>query len=413
MIVRLLKRLAAFLWWSVAGRWRRRLVALPLVFVLVTIIVGKQTMLISVGVIALALLVWWWLRRHQRRLNQSARDLGITNKTGEPPTIRRRVRRPGAVEVTYALPVGVTAEDLGDQASALADAHKAVRATVTPSGPGRCTVTYLRADPLAEIGPAPILSATGPVDARSRPVAVGVDERGDLVEMSLFSSSCLIGGNPNAGKSATMTGIVLPLALDPRIDLWLVDAKFGLELGFLAGCATRFADDLATAKVLLDDLLSLTMSRFEVLREAGRKKWAPEDGGIVLVIDELAEITGTGEKDSKEAANTLRRINALGRAAGCTTIAASQKCSADVIPTSIRDLFQRRVLLRTGSRAQAETIFPEAAAEAVTIPIDMPGTGYVNTNGGITRMRSWFIPDHEVTQVAQLAESIRSHADAR
>ncbi|NNG20146.1 hypothetical protein HJ590_11300 [Naumannella sp. ID2617S] len=165
-----------------------------------------------------------------------------------------------------------------------------------------------------------------------------------------------------------MNNVVAAASCDPRMELWLIDAKGGVELRPFEDCAERFAETLEDATQLLSELLERTKSRFDVLKKAGVKKWRPEDGGILLVIDELAEITGTGTKESKEAAETLRRIIALGRAAGVCVVAATQKPDATTVPTGVRDLMASRLGHRCGARGQADVILPEAGDLLTSIP---------------------------------------------
>jgi S-DNA-T family DNA segregation ATPase FtsK/SpoIIIE len=61
---------------------------------------------------------------------------------------------------------------------------------------------------------------------------------------------------------------------------------------------------------------------------------------IVVAIDEIAYFSATiGDKKTQEQfSNLLRDLVARGRAVGIIVIAATQRPSSDIIPTSLRDL---------------------------------------------------------------------------
>ena len=69
---------------------------------------------------------------------------------------------------------------------------------------------------------------------------------------------------------------------------------------------------------------------------------------ILAVFDEVAYFSATvGEpRQQKEFTALLRDLVARGRAAGVIVVAATQRPSADIIPTSLRDLFGYRWLCR-------------------------------------------------------------------
>ena len=91
-----------------------------------------------------------------------------------------------------------------------------------------------------------------------------------------------------------------------------------------------------------------------------RRKIVPADGldVIVCVIDELAFFSVTiGTKEQQEEFKTLvRDLVARGRAAGIIMIVATQRPSADIIPTSLRDLFGYRVAFRCTTDSSSDII---------------------------------------------------------
>ena len=79
---------------------------------------------------------------------------------------------------------------------------------------------------------------------------------------------------------------------------------------------------------------------------------------MLVVFDELAYFSATvGEaKQQKEFVALVRDLVARGRAAGIIVVAATQRPSADIIPTSLRDLFGYRWAFRCTTDASSDVI---------------------------------------------------------
>ena len=395
-----------------AAAYRRPVTAAGLVVAILALLVLPTL----AAVIAVAAIVWFgskaapWQRERLERIDYqvawegSARALGVANREGAAPEVASVAQTPSGREVLLKLRPGITAEDLTLQAADLADAHGAVRCIVKPDKPGWARVLYFDRDPLA------VPPGTWPgVHSASVPLTVavplGLNEDGEVATVALWQSSVLLGGLPGSGKSAAMQLLVSGAALDPTADLRIIDAKRGAELGMWRSRATAFAANDVEAVQVLNDVLGEIERRYDAMQAAGIRKVSHGDPGfppVVVVVDELAEVTGTGSKDAKAAGETLRRIVALGRAAGVTVIAATQKPDSTVVPTGLRDLFKYRLGLRCGARGQAETIAAEVAAELCTIPADAPGTGYLLTDAGMyARVRCFYLTDSDLEHLAR------------
>ena len=110
------------------------------------------------------------------------------------------------------------------------------------------------------------------------------------------------------------------------------------------------------------------------LRKVRRQDWLPLH---LVVVDELAfYLTLADRKQRQEFAELLRDLVARGRAAGVIVVAATQKPGADVVPTSLRDLFGFRLALRCNTPQASDTILGQGWAtmghSAATIA---PGPG--------------------------------------
>src|ERR671913_4064 len=191
-------------------------------------------------------------------------------------------------------------------------------------------------------------------------VFLGLDEAGEPVNVVLAERNLLVGGEPGAGKSVALNLIVAHAALSLDCRLVLVDGK-RVELGVWKQCADVFVGpSIDEAIRVLKQLQTEMDDRYEQLLATGRRKITPEDGVpvILAVFDEVAYFSATvGEpKQQKEFTALLRDLVARGRAAGVIVIAATQRPSADIIPTSLRDLFSYRVAFRCTTDSSSDMI---------------------------------------------------------
>jgi S-DNA-T family DNA segregation ATPase FtsK/SpoIIIE len=133
----------------------------------------------------------------------------------------------------------------------------------------------------------------------------------------------------------------------------------------------------------------------------------------VVVCDELAHyLTGSEKRERDEFASVLRDLVSRGRAAGVIVLAATQKPSADVVPTSLRDLFGFRWAMRCSTPQASDTIlgagWASAGYSAAGIDAGCRGVGYLLHEGGLpVRLRAFHLDDTALAGIAQSAEAIR------
>ncbi len=244
------------------------------------------------------------------------------------------------------------------------------------------------------------------------PIHLGTDEDGRPVRVPLIYRNMLLAGEPGAGKSVGLNNIVAHAALSTDCRLWLFDGKI-VELGLWRSCADRFvANDLSDAISALLDLQSEMDQRYAVLDDERRRKIAPADGvpPVVVVLDELAYFSATvGTKREQEAFSVLvRDLVARGRAAGIIVVAATQRPSADIIPTSLRDLFGYRWAFRCTTDTSSDIVLGHGWASrghsAASVAPEAKGIGFLLAEGGIPRrIKAAHLSDAQVYALAERA----------
>ncbi|MCO1657433.1 FtsK/SpoIIIE domain-containing protein [Pseudonocardia humida] len=260
----------------------------------------------------------------------------------------------------------------------------------------------------------------GPRDLRGLsiydPIEFGIDENGEPVEVTLAYRNLLIGGEPGSGKSSLLNTIIAHAALACDATLWLFDGKL-VELGLWRSIADIFVgNDMTDALNRLRQLQAEMELRYRLLEAVQRRKIMPTDAldVIVCVIDELAYYTATtGTKEEQEMFRALvRDLVARGRAAGIIVVAATQRPSADIIPTSLRDLFGYRVAFRCTTDSSSDIILSVGWASegysAKTIDPQALGVGWLLAEGGIPRrFKAAYLTDGLIRAVIAAALHLR------
>src|SRR3954468_4748059 len=283
---------------------------------------------------------------------------------------------------------------------------------------GTGTVTLVRREPLAGMASVPWPHRDAESLSLWEPIAVGLDELGATVSVSLRERNVLLGGEPGAGKSAALSILVATAALDPSARVWLLDGKL-VELAAWTPCAQRVAGpDVDEAIRLLRELREEMEARYRELLARGKRKIGREDELPLHLVacDELAFYLGSEDrKKQREFAELLRDVVARGRAAGVIVCAATQKPASDVIPTALRDLFGFRLALRCNTPQASDTILGQgwasAGADASTITGAQRGVGYLLAEGERPqRIKTYHLSDDEVVAIAERAAARRADA---
>jgi DNA segregation ATPase FtsK/SpoIIIE-like protein len=132
-----------------------------------------------------------------------------------------------------------------------------------------------------------------------------------------------------------------------------------------------------------------------------------------VVVEELAYFTNGPDRKAAQAFSVLLRdFVARGRAAGMVTVATTQKPSADVVPTYLRDLFGFRWALRCSTPEASDTILGRGWASqgysAAQIDPTARGVGLLLQEGGVpVRLRSCYLDDLDLADLARRAEHLR------
>lgn len=249
------------------------------------------------------------------------------------------------------------------------------------------------------------------------PIHAGIDEYGRRVELKLPGvAALLIGGAPRAGKSVLIQDIIGHASLCDDCSMWLFDGK-RVELGLWEDVSDVFVGpDSHEALYRFEQLQTEMERRYRELKRVRRRKITRDDPipVILAVIDEVALYSVTyGTKDEQDSfVRLLRDLVARGPAAGIVVVAATQRPSADIIPTSLRDLFGYRLAFRCTTSSSSDIIlglgWASLGYDATSIAPEDRGIGLLLADGGIPqRIKAALLTDADIYGLVEYARQLR------
>jgi S-DNA-T family DNA segregation ATPase FtsK/SpoIIIE len=139
----------------------------------------------------------------------------------------------------------------------------------------------------------------------------------------------------------------------------------------------------------------------------------------LMPIDEVAYYSATvGTPTQQKEFNAANRdVVARGRAPGIIPIEATQRPSADIIPTSLRDLFGYRWAFRCTTDSSSDVVLGQGwAAEGYTAADIDPlarGVGWLLAEAGVPRrIKAAYLDDDTIKYLARYAAQLRHGAAA-
>lgn len=242
----------------------------------------------------------------------------------------------------------------------------------------------LDAQPVAPQIAAPAEHYPARVDVYSAPMPkhlalpVGVAGDGRHVALPLRGlGNVVVGGLPNYGKSELLASMAAGLlrqdATGARQQIAVIDMKlvsFG-NLPDLAALRWSVATDIDEAHQVIAAARAECSRRYEVLRDA-RARTLEEYQAVTgeplpyltVLVDEIADLTQDDDRGRRDRfLASAMEIARKGRAAGVGLVMATQRPSADVLPSSLRNLAGAAVAFRVQRNHDSIAVLGEPGAE--------------------------------------------------
>jgi DNA segregation ATPase FtsK/SpoIIIE, S-DNA-T family len=374
-----------------------------------------------------------------------AAGLGHPDKPGQKVTFGSAMARDGdGSRVLVDLPYGLGLDDAVKAKPKIASGLDVTESQVfirrDPSSHRRHTLWVADRDPLAvPVGRTPLL-ACKPADIW-KPAPLGLDERGQLVSLLLWTS-VLVGALPRQGKTFAARLLALYCALDPFVQMDTFDGKGspdwrkfalvsdsyaygltptreGLPPEILLGTLERARTDVQDRYHQLSEMDPKICPEGKLTREIARD---PRFGMPVraIFIDEIQEYFDLGEI-SKDIASLLVFLVKVAPGAGYILVDATQKPSGigtGAIAqqfTSFRDQHQVRFSLRTSSWQVSEMVLGQGAysegLDSSTLLPQYKGVGILRgASDASPTVRTYLADGQDAERILVAARALRERA---
>jgi S-DNA-T family DNA segregation ATPase FtsK/SpoIIIE len=334
------------------------------------------------------------------------------------------------------LPPGVTVAEVADRREKLAANLRRSIGCVWPEvdhdqHPGRLILWVGDQDMSKARQPVWPLARHGAADL-FKPMAIGTDQRGRIVTVTLMFVAGIIGAIPRMGKTFLLRLLLLIAALDPRAEVHAYDFKGTGDLSPVECVAHRYRagdDDDDMAYVLADfrGLREELRRRTKVIRGLPRdicpeSKVTPELAArkslrlhpIVIGVDEC-QVMFEHPKYGKEFEEIATDLVKRGPATGIVLILATQRPDARAIPTGISANAVLRMCLKVMGQVENDMVLGTSAykngTRATMFGFGDKGIFYLAGEGAAPRIvRSFYIDAPAAEKITARARGIRQTA---
>jgi S-DNA-T family DNA segregation ATPase FtsK/SpoIIIE len=268
------------------------------------------------------------------------RNVGLVNKDKQVLQLREKRRTPTGIMYRYSLPPGFCVADVEKHQDAI---EGYLGKTVSISARIKDAVIEVYDEDIEQYDYEP-----------SAELEIGKGRGGKVtVDFEQFPH-LLIAGETGSGKSTLLRALITSMILK-GYKLHLIDLKGGTEFAIFRNRVDSFARTEKDALMVINLYMEKVEHIYEEFFQSGviAKKTTPE----ALIIDEFAELS------DKDTMRTISRIAALGRAANCYIVIATQRPSAKIIEGEIKNNLTNVIGLKTANDINSRIIIDKGGLE--------------------------------------------------
>jgi DNA segregation ATPase FtsK/SpoIIIE-like protein len=249
------------------------------------------------------------------------------------------------------------------------------------------------------------------------PIPIGVTPEGnDIIRDLSQMPHLLVGGTTGSGKTVFLYGLLAALLKthpDPTTLRLLLSTSGPEDFSFFEGLphleeGKVIADAREAIELLQTHVTQMFEERQEQLTNArcrdigdyNNKHQSSPLPPFVVVVDEFADLADqlVGNRAKREAFYTnIRRIAQLGRKRGVHLVLCTQRPSADLVPTNIRNIMNGRVALHVNDATASRMILDEVGAEQLL----MRGDLLFKEQTSLIRAQGYYITSDELDHLLQ------------
>lgn len=231
-------------------------------------------------------------------------------------------------------------------------------------------------------------------------ILLGVDPNGNTYYEKLTNiKSLLIGGSSGSGKSNVLHQIILSYIFNSKTKyLYLIDMKANELVRYNYLTKSKIlprpvAYDFESALKIIVIFKNLIKKRYKQMQR--QKLRTSNEPPVVLVIDEYAQLF-TNSKQKKIINELISSCAALGRAANCFLILATQHPTNENLTASIRANMQSRIVLKCMTPQQSSNLLGSTEATS----LQFPGDSIIHIDGKRpVKVKTTFVSDEVLHEI--------------
>lgn len=251
----------------------------------------------------------------------------------------------------------------------------------------------------------------------NEPFAIGVQEDGSILKISLRELHLFLAGTTGAGKSNVINVLLAQLGWCVDTLIWVIDMKGGrtakpwLQAWIEGRADAPVIDWVATTR----DEAVLMATAFKTAIEGransgiGGSKIKPKSSmpQIIMICDEMAELvgnTGGGRLEvgpegttNSQLLRTCERGVQKARSEACTSIWATQRGTNDMAGSgTLKSLCKLRLALGAATASDLQWVIPDATMgrKQLAVMATTPGIGVVAVGSKTSQLSKFFYHDH-------------------
>ena len=205
-----------------------------------------------------------------------------------------------------------------------------------------------------------------------------------------------IWGQTGSGKTTVLMSIIAQ-CLSNNTDLLFIDGKTEFSSFSVFYPSNKIASDNDDVLKLLQHVSEIIVQRQKIMADEIKKRHelglTGYDVGlnpIVIIADEVASIIASMDnKQKKELISCLIQIVLKGRSVSVFLVMATQNPGVEVLPSSIRNNFQTKILLGSADGNTQRMVFDQVATDGGVDKFQ----GYYMTSGLTIQPQKFYVPN--------------------
>lgn len=322
-------------------------------------------------------------------------NTGLVTKDNKVPRLLKATSNDNYEKQVYALPEGLSCDDLISKKDKLESAFKS-KLKIDKTDDFNVVVTKIKSKYEKEYKINLLEN-----ELQGMQFYLGVDITGKLIILDLSGNEMHTGvfGSTGTGKSVCLNLLMTQFILKD-IEVRVIDLKGGVEFAMYRKYPrlSKFAITVPDAEQVLSSTVSLMDKRYKKLFESECKSYKDYNAKhnnamkpIIVLIDEYNALI-----KNKSANENLFALLSRARAANIICIICTQRPSHEVLPGTLKCNIKNFITFKVENETDSEIVLSQKGNKMAFKDLTESGEGLLKKNGTIIPFKGYFLTDDEI-----------------